>query len=130
IGDQHRRAAKRQNGSANQRIETAQLDQRPGDRDQQQQGERQPGIAEEHADQLGGDFLQQGHRATSIAVPRAIAVPASPAPRKIATNSSSARSCPGRPSPSPSPVQNTPNADSMTPTPNFRVFSGTRDSGR
>ena len=32
--------------------------------------------------------------------------------------------------PSPSPVQNTPKADNMTPTPNLRVFSGTRDSGR
>jgi hypothetical protein len=30
----------------------------------------------------------------------------------------------------PSPVQNTPKADSMTPTPNFRMFSGTLAIGR
>ncbi len=29
----------------------------------------------------------------------------------------------------PSPVQNTPKAESIMPTPNFRVFSGTRASG-
>ncbi len=34
-------------------------------------------------------------------------------------------SWPGQSMPSPAPVQNTPKADNMTPTPNFRVFSGT-----
>src|SRR5262245_49198158 len=41
-----------------------------------------------------------------------------------------ARSSPGHGTPSPSPVQKTPKAESMTPTANLSVFSGTRSSGR
>src|SRR5262249_6371425 len=45
------------------------------------------------------------------------------------TMASSAASLPGQDAPAPSAPQNTPNEVSMTPTANFMVFSGTRDSG-
>ena len=44
-------------------------------------------------------------------------------------STSSAASWPGQDTPAPSAPQNTPNEVSMMPTTNFRVFSGTRDSG-
>src|SRR5262249_36552140 len=40
-----------------------------------------------------------------------------------------AASAPGHDTPAPSPIQNIPNALSITPTPNFRAFSGTRLNG-
>ena len=45
------------------------------------------------------------------------------------TRTSSAASDPGQCAPAPSAPQNVPNAVSMIPTTNFRVFSGTRASG-
>src|SRR6185295_14811506 len=45
------------------------------------------------------------------------------------TMTKSATSPPGQSAPAPSVLQNTPNAVSSTPTTNFTVFSGTRDSG-
>src|SRR6266699_1592792 len=42
----------------------------------------------------------------------------------------SARSPPGHGTPRPSPLQNTPKADSRIPPLSFSVFSGTRTSGR
>src|SRR5438309_1543538 len=47
-----------------------------------------------------------------------------------AASAGSARSPPGHGTPRPSPLQNTPKADSNIPTASFRVFSGTRTSGR
>src|SRR5262249_38062974 len=41
----------------------------------------------------------------------------------------SAASLPGQDTPAPSPAQKMPNETSMTPTPNFSAFSGTRESG-
>src|SRR5262249_35552482 len=46
-----------------------------------------------------------------------------------ATRTSRDASPPGHATPAPSPLQNTPNDVSMTPTPNFNEFSGTRESG-
>src|SRR5882757_1767054 len=46
-----------------------------------------------------------------------------------AISASNAPSAPGQLTPAASPLQNTPKAVSMTPTRNFRVFSGTRVSG-
>src|SRR5262245_6250037 len=45
------------------------------------------------------------------------------------TITSRAAPCPGHDAPAPSAPQKTPNEVSMTPTPNFMLFSGTRDSG-
>src|SRR6516225_1920223 len=45
------------------------------------------------------------------------------------TMASSAASLPGHDTPAPSAPQNMPNEVSMTPTANFKAFSGTRDSG-
>ena len=45
------------------------------------------------------------------------------------TRTSSAASSSGQCAPAPSAPQNIPNATSMTPTANFMLFSGTRDSG-
>ena len=44
-------------------------------------------------------------------------------------NASDAASRPGQVTPAPSPLQKMPKAVSITPTPNFSVFSGTRESG-
>src|SRR5216683_8408670 len=130
VGQQQHRAPKRQHTAADQRVDPGQGDQAARSRDDQEDGERHPRIAEEHADQLGRDLFQQVHRIASMAGLRASAEPANPAARKIAAKTNSARSCPGQSIPKPSPVQNTPKADSITPTPNFKVFSGTRESGR
>src|SRR6266566_8303005 len=130
IRDQQHGTTKRQDTPANQRVEAGQADQCARSRNDQEHGKRHPRIAKKHADQLGRDVFQQVHRTTSMAGLRASVEPTNPAARKIAAKTNSARSCPGQSSPNPSPVQNTPKADSITPTPNFRMFSGTRDSGR
>src|SRR5262249_14563387 len=46
-----------------------------------------------------------------------------------AMTATSDASLPGHARPAPSPLQKIPNAVSITPTPNFSVFSGTRESG-
>src|SRR5436190_1756463 len=130
IGDQQEGTAKRQNRATQERVEARQLDEDRRDPDQQQYRKGHLRVAEEHADQLRRELFQQSHCAISIVGLRMSALPASPAPRKMAAKTSSARSCPGQSRPNPSPVQKTPNAESMTPTANFNVFSGTRDSGR
>src|SRR6266513_2915119 len=106
------------------------MDQRAGSGDDREHRYRQPLLGDEHAEQFGREFLEHHHNANSTARFRASVEARRPAPRNSATNNSSAKSCPGQAMPSPSPVQNTPKADSMTPTPNLRAFSGTRDSGR
>src|SRR6266436_3842531 len=82
-------------------------------------------------DKQPGQLAQQhGHDMTSVLGRRACTTAAPPTARNIAANPTIAKSPPGQATPRPSPVQKTPNADSMTPTANLRVFSGTRDSGR
>src|SRR5260370_8512194 len=100
-----------------------------GDSEQRQNRYRKALLADEHADQFSSDFLEHRHYANSTRNLRAREAPISPAPRNRAANKSKATSCPGQAMPSPSPVQNTPKADNMMPTPNLRRFSGTRDSG-
>src|SRR5882757_8269988 len=82
-------------------------------------------------DKQPGQFAQQHHHdSTSAFGRRASTTAAALTARNIAANPMIAKSAPGQATPSPSPVQNTPNADSMTPTANLSVFSGTRASGR
>src|SRR5256885_3758716 len=76
------------------------------------------------------------HRATSLApagasarVRRSSAVYPSATSTTRGTITSSAASFPGQDAPAPSAPQKMPNEVSMTPTANFRVFSGTRASG-
>ena len=52
-----------------------------------------------------------------------------PIPRKMRTKARIDRSAPGQSTPRPSPTQNRPNAESMTPTANLSAFSGTWDRG-
>src|SRR3546814_16641581 len=89
-----------------------------------------PCIAKEHADEFREDVLEYSHRAISRAGRRAVRAASKPVARKSAAKTSRARSPPGHSMSRPSPVQYTPKAESMTPTPHFTVFSGTRECGR
>src|SRR6516165_4137860 len=128
--DEQDQTAEQHHRTANQRVEISEIDQTPRHDHDRQNRYRQPLLSGEHADQFGKNFVEHGHCAISTLILRARVEPTRPAARKRAANSSNAKSCPGQATPSPSPVQNTPKADSMTPTPNLRVFSGTRDNGR
>src|ERR1700730_17574541 len=106
------------------------IDQRSSHGNELEHRQGQPLLGDEHADQFGGDLFEYLDHAKPTASFRARVEAKRPAPRNKTANKSSAKSCPGQAMPSPSPVQNTPKADNITPTPNLRVFSGTRDSGR
>src|SRR5579871_3175878 len=103
-------------------------DQRGDDHHRQHQ-QRQAPIADEHAPQLLGDVLQHAHQTASANAGRTSEASTTPASKKTPARTNSAQSPPGNGAPSPSAVQNTPNDDSITPTPNFSVFSGTFESG-
>src|SRR5215469_16716210 len=128
--DKQDQATEQHHCASDKRVEVGKIGQTPCHGNDPQNRYRQSALGNEHADQFGNDFLEHGHCTTSTLTLRAREAPTSPAARNRATNSSSAKSWPGQAIPSPSPVQKTPNADSITPTPNLRVFSGTRDSGR
>src|SRR5262249_30463579 len=70
-----------------------------------------------------------GTAARAARARRSRAVYPSPTRAVAGTMASRAASWPGHDTPAPSAPQNTPNEVSMTPTANFMVFSGTRDSG-
>src|SRR5205085_1331850 len=123
-------AAEQQNAAAAHRNSRDQLCNDAGEEDDRHDLESEPAIIDEKAAQPADDAAQCVHCQASAEGRRFAATAAIPVPRNTAANATMARSEPGQATPRPSPVQNTPNADSMTPTANLRVFSGTRASGR
>src|ERR1700704_7038039 len=97
--------------------------------DDRDDGDGEHAVIDEQSDQLARNAGERSHGATSSGRLTAAAARAATS-RKSAAKPMMARSAPGQATPRPSPVQKTPNADSMTPTANLRVFSGTRASGR
>jgi hypothetical protein len=86
-------------------------------------------VIDEQADKTTQDFANGVHRAISPIGRRNIAARLTPVAKKIAPKTTIAMSTPGQLMPRPSPVQEAPNAESITPTHNLSVFSGTRDKG-
>src|SRR6266850_1304993 len=97
--------------------------------DDRDDGEGEHAVIDEQSDQLARNAGERSHGATSSGRLTATAARAATS-RKSAAKPMMARSAPGQATPRPSPVQNTPKADSMTPTANLSVFSDTRASGR
>src|SRR6185437_16071827 len=95
-----------------------------GHADDRQGAERHPRIAREHGIELEENVAD--HAVANLRA--AIAVPAAVARKRSPIASSFCFSTSRRP-PRPSPVQYTPKVDSITPTTNLSVFSGTRDNG-
>src|SRR5262249_290152 len=103
-------------------------------RDQPDSHQCQGAVIDEHGDGFLPDDAQNIHRETPrpmlLPLFASIRVKASEMAMKKTKIPKSAKSSPGQATPSPSPVQNTPNVVSMRPTTYFSVFSGTLESGR
>src|SRR5579859_697991 len=99
-----------------------------GDRDPDQEADRQRGIVDEQAEQ----FLDDRPHDRTAGRSRGLTICTSSAPSASQATIIAGidQSSPGQARPSPSPVQNSPNDRIMVPTANLRVFSGTRASGR
>src|SRR3984893_13676367 len=98
--------------------------------DHAEDGERERAILNKQMSELAKRGDHAIHSNTSLPGRRASPTPASPTTRNSPAKATMARSAPGHGIPRPSPIQNTPNADNITPTANLSVFSGTRVSGR
>src|SRR5438067_686625 len=129
-GDNDRQTSDEKRSTADDRGHDVSFDGQGDNRHQEKYGAGQPDVGDKHADKLLSDVLQQVHRMISLAGRRRSNAMPAPVARNMAANRKRMRSCPGQSMPSPSPVQNTPNADNITPTPNFNMFSGTCDNGR
>src|SRR5215469_756049 len=127
--DQNSETAKKEYGPGQQRLDLQSVNKAADDRDEEEGGEGKPRVGEEHREQFFENVADNAHCSASIAGRRNTDAVTSPIARNRAAKTAKARSWPGQAMPSPSPVQNTPKADSIVPTPNFRVFSGTFASG-
>src|SRR3984893_2816585 len=130
ICEQHGEAAEQQDRAGCQRDARHEHRHDSGKRDDRNDRERQRTIVDKKPNQLAQHVGQNDHGKTSALGRRTTATATLLTARNNAANATMARSAPGQSTPSPSPVQNTPKADNITPTANFRVFSGTRASGR
>src|SRR5712671_1905346 len=92
--------------------------------------QRKRAVIDKQPDQFTKHRDQHVHDKAFMRGRRKNATDANPTIRNRTANPTIARSAPGHATPRPSPVQKRPNADSMTPTANLSVFSGTRASGR
>src|SRR5882762_508989 len=101
-----------------------------GEQDNRNDLQREQTIVDEQAGQLTKGSSQHVHDKATALGRRAMTTAARPTIRNRAAKTTIARSAPGQATPRPSPVQKMPNADSITPTANLSVFSGTRASGR
>src|SRR5882762_5650022 len=97
--------------------------------DDRDDGDGEHAVIDEQSGQLARNTGEHFHGATSIGRLTATAARAATS-RNNAAKPMMARSAPGQATPRPSPVQNTPKAESMTPTASLSVFSGTRARGR
>src|SRR5882672_537137 len=97
-----------------------------GEPDPGEDAEGKPQILDEQPEDLAGGGNEPFHPTVSL---RASGAAAAATARNSAAMPRIARSSPGQWKPRPSPTQNTPNAESSTPTANLSVFSGIRASG-
>src|SRR5258706_2872414 len=127
--DEDRETAEKENAPAQKRLDPQRDNENGHDRHEEEGCCGESGIGEEHAEEYFGDIYDNAHCAISIDGRRSTDAVMRPTPRNKAAKATKATSWAGQSMPSPSPVQNTPKADNMTPTPNFSVFSGTFASG-
>src|SRR6267154_1941827 len=128
--NKRRETANQQDGPCRQRRIRNQYSHQPGDDDDGHDGKRKRPVVHEQPGQLTQHIGRCGHDKASVFGRRASATAAQLTARNIAANPTIAKSAPGQGTPRPSPVQKTPNADSMTPTANLSAFSGIRAKGR
>src|SRR6185312_6961733 len=88
-----------------------------------------PIVTDEEVVPESGEALQTGDHDDAFDRSRRAAASITATQPYSRTSTTIARSAPGQLTPAPSAPQKVPNAHNMTPTTNFIVFSGTRDSG-
>src|SRR3984893_1098061 len=98
--------------------------------DDRKDHQRKRAVVDKQPDQFAKHRDQHVHDKAFMPGRRSNATDAIPTARNRTANPPIARSAPGQDTPRPSPVQKMPNAESMTPTANLSVFSGTRATGR
>src|SRR5882762_3842425 len=130
VAEQHPQAADEQHDARGNRHGRRNRGNDRREYDYDADGQREQAIVDEKTRQLAKNVDERFHGRASIARERTSVRAATAATRNSAANPRIARSAPGQGTPRPSPVQNTPNEDSMMPTVNLSVFSGTRASGR
>src|SRR5882762_1593846 len=127
IGEQSEQHAGDEDDRARAVVNEAHDDRRqPDDADQR---ERQHAVVDEKSHKLPDHAGEEFHDDTWASRRRTTTASAE-TQRRSTAKPRIARSAPGQEMPSPSPVQKRPKADSITPTVNLSVFSGTRASGR
>src|SRR3981081_214703 len=127
---QRSETTKQQNGACCQRSVRRQRCHHAGEDDDGYDHERQRAVVAEQSGQFAHRVGQSRHDRASALGRRASATAAKLTAKNIAANMTIAKSAPGHATPTPSPGQNTPKAESMMPTANLSVFSGTRANGR
>src|SRR5262249_17673767 len=100
-----------------------------GERNDTKNCECKPSIVDKQPGQLAKETHQRAHCNACVPGRRVRTTATRATRRNSAAKAMIATSSPGQGTSRPSPIQNTPNADSMTPTMNLSVFSGTRASG-